>query len=213
VQSSPRRGARADSLDSMAWKSTGPTLPARSVPPDKHEPARDHYGGLIADRARLLLRVTDAAAAIWGRVRVGVHLGRAATTPRWAIRIRRDVRPCRARTGRRGIAFLCGANRSTAAFVPRLRQAFGGVVIANEGFTHETAERVLAAGEADAVAFGHLFIANRICPGRFACVRRSSAATRHVQHARPGRLRRLSDARRSAALPVNASSAHSTRKS
>ena len=42
------------------------------------------------------------------------------------------------------------------------------VYIANEKFTQETAEQVLASGEADAVAFGKLFIANPDLPHRFA---------------------------------------------
>ena len=40
--------------------------------------------------------------------------------------------------------------------------------IANEKFTIETATQALAAGEADAVAFGKLFIANPDLPRRFA---------------------------------------------
>ena len=51
---------------------------------------------------------------------------------------------------------------------PKLKAAFGGVYIANEKFTYETAERAVAAGEADAVAFGKLFIANPDLPQRFA---------------------------------------------
>lgn len=50
---------------------------------------------------------------------------------------------------------------------PQLKAAFGGNYIANEKFTLETANRVLAAGEADAVAFGVPFIANPDLPERF----------------------------------------------
>jgi hypothetical protein len=42
------------------------------------------------------------------------------------------------------------------------------VYIANEKFTLETAEGVIARGEADAVAFGTPFIANPDLPRRFA---------------------------------------------
>jgi 2,4-dienoyl-CoA reductase-like NADH-dependent reductase (Old Yellow Enzyme family) len=45
---------------------------------------------------------------------------------------------------------------------------FGGIYIANEGFSFETANQAIAAGEADAVAFGRLFIANPDLPKRFA---------------------------------------------
>jgi 2,4-dienoyl-CoA reductase-like NADH-dependent reductase (Old Yellow Enzyme family) len=48
-----------------------------------------------------------------------------------------------------------------------MKKAFGGVFIANEKFELETAEQVLAAREADAVAFGVHFIANPDLPRRF----------------------------------------------
>jgi N-ethylmaleimide reductase len=51
---------------------------------------------------------------------------------------------------------------------PQLKKAFGGVYIANQKLTKETAEQLLAKGEADAVAFGQLFIANPDLPLRFA---------------------------------------------
>ena len=54
---------------------------------------------------------------------------------------------------------------------PALRRTFGGVYIANEGFTKETAEQVINSGEADAVAFGKLIIANPDLPKRFAVFR------------------------------------------
>ena len=70
--------------------------------------------------------------------------------------------------GRRKIAFLA-ARESTKAprLGPELKAAFGGVYIANEGFSRETAEAAIEAGEADAVAFGKLFLANPDLPRRF----------------------------------------------
>ena len=71
--------------------------------------------------------------------------------------------------GKRKIAFICARESVQAPRLgPQLKAAFGGVYIANEGFTRESAEQVLAAGEADAVAFGKLFIANPDLPRRFA---------------------------------------------
>ncbi|MBQ0790123.1 MAG: alkene reductase, partial [Cycloclasticus sp.] len=52
-------------------------------------------------------------------------------------------------------------------FTPKLKAAFGGIYIANQGFTKETASEVLKAKEADAVAFGQLYIANPDLPYRF----------------------------------------------
>ena len=51
---------------------------------------------------------------------------------------------------------------------PELKRKFGGVYIANEGFSLDTANQAIAAGEADAVAFGRLVIANPDLPQRFA---------------------------------------------
>jgi 2,4-dienoyl-CoA reductase-like NADH-dependent reductase (Old Yellow Enzyme family) len=41
-----------------------------------------------------------------------------------------------------------------------LKQEFGGVFIANEGFTPESAREIVTSGKADAVAFGKPAIAN-----------------------------------------------------
>ena len=49
-----------------------------------------------------------------------------------------------------------------------LKQAFGGVFIANERFTKEQANAWIAEGKADAVAFGIPFIANPDLPARLA---------------------------------------------
>ena len=47
-----------------------------------------------------------------------------------------------------------------------MKREFGGIYIANEGFTPESAEKLVASGEADAVSFGRLFIANPDLPER-----------------------------------------------
>ncbi|MGZ4999284.1 MAG: alkene reductase [Methylomonas sp.] len=128
----------------------------------------DSYGGPIENRARLLLEVTDAAISVWGAGRVGVHLA-----PRGDAHDMGDSDPLHTfgyvaeQLGRRGIAFIftresLGENRIS----PALKKRFGGVLIANEGFNGETARRVLAAGEADAVAFGKDFISNPDLPRR-----------------------------------------------
>jgi 2,4-dienoyl-CoA reductase-like NADH-dependent reductase (Old Yellow Enzyme family) len=128
----------------------------------------DAYGGPIAHRARLLLEATDAAIAVWGPGRVGVHLA-----PRGDSHTMGDSDPAGTfgyvarELGRRGIAFLCAReHQGPDSLGPALKRAFGGVYIANEGFTAESAEAAIAAGEADAVAFGRSFIANPELPAR-----------------------------------------------
>src|SRR5262249_44764147 len=124
----------------------------------------------IENRARLMLQVTDAVLSVWGAGRVGVHLA-----PRGDLYSMGDSNPAATfgylaeQLGRRGIAFIAaresvGPGRNG----PQLKPKFGGIYIANEGFTFETANQAIATGEADAVAFGKLFIANPDLPKRFA---------------------------------------------
>ena len=130
----------------------------------------DAYGGPIENRARLMLEVVDAAISVWGGSRVGLHLA-----PRGDSHSMGDSDP-RATFGyvareaaRRGLAFLCAREHAGEGRIgPELKATFGGPFIANEGFGPEAAQAALAAGEADAVAFGKLFIANPDLPRRIA---------------------------------------------
>ena len=129
----------------------------------------DDYGGSVENRARLMLQVTDAVIGVWGAGRVGMHLA-----PRGDSHSMGDSDPAAtfgyvaSELGRRGLAFLCVREYlGEGRLGPRLKRLFGGGYIANENFTRETAEQVLAQGEADAVAFGKLFLANPDLPRRF----------------------------------------------
>ena len=129
----------------------------------------DQYGGSIANRARLLLEVTDAVIGVWGADRVGVHLA-----PRGDAHTMGDSDRLALFThvatelGQRKIAFIAAREHKAADWIgPQLKAAFGGVYIANEKFTRETAEAAIEAGEVDAVAFGQLYIANPDLVERF----------------------------------------------
>jgi 2,4-dienoyl-CoA reductase-like NADH-dependent reductase (Old Yellow Enzyme family) len=130
----------------------------------------DRYGGSLENRARLLLEVTDAAIEVWGAGRVGVHLA-----PRGDSQDMGDSNPRETFTyvaselGKRGIAFIFAREKEADdSLSPSLKQAFGGVFIANERFTKDQANAWLADGKADAVAFGIPFIANPDLPERLA---------------------------------------------
>ena len=70
--------------------------------------------------------------------------------------------------GKRGIAFLCAREaQGPGSLGPALKKAFGGIYIANEKFTRESADAIIAAGDADAVAFGVPAIANPDLVERF----------------------------------------------
>lgn len=69
--------------------------------------------------------------------------------------------------GKRKIAFIAAREKLGEERIgPELKSAFGGIYIANEEFTRETGNQVLASGEADAVAFGVPFLANPDLPER-----------------------------------------------
>jgi 2,4-dienoyl-CoA reductase-like NADH-dependent reductase (Old Yellow Enzyme family) len=130
----------------------------------------DDYGGSIENRARLMLEATDAAISVWGAGRVGVHLApRGDTHSMGDSDLARTFEYVARRLGERKIAFICAREYiGPDRLGPKLKAAFGGVYIANEKFTYETAEQAVEAGEIDAVAFGKLFIANPDLPRRFA---------------------------------------------
>lgn len=130
----------------------------------------DRYGGSLENRARLMLEVTDAVIEVWGAGRVGMHLA-----PRCDAHGMGDANPLEtfgyvaAELGKRKLAFICAREaQGPDSIGPQLKKLFGGVYVANERFTHASANAALAAGSADAVAFGVPFIANPDLPARFA---------------------------------------------
>lgn len=130
----------------------------------------DCYGGSLENRARLLLEVTDAVIEVWGANRVGVHLAPRADAHDMGDANRAETFTYVARElGKRGIAFICSREKEADDSLGRqIKEAFGGLYIANEKFDKQSANAALADGWADAVAFGVPFIANPDLPARLA---------------------------------------------
>ncbi|MFA9438421.1 alkene reductase [Uliginosibacterium sp. sgz301328] len=130
----------------------------------------DRYGGSIENRARFLLEAVDALLTVWPADLIGVHLNLMSNAHSM-----HDSNPealfayVAEQLNARGIAFifvreaLDGAKR----LLPTVRARFKGAIIANDGLTRESAEKVLASGEAEAVAFGKAYIANPDLVERF----------------------------------------------
>lgn len=137
---------------------------------DKTNQRSDAYGGTREKRARLMLEATDACIEVWGADRVGMHLAPRADAHDMGDSDRLATFTYVARElGKRGIAFIAAREaRREDSIGPAVKDAFGGVYIANEGFTKETAEQALKDGVADAVAFGKSYIANPDLVARFA---------------------------------------------
>ncbi len=130
----------------------------------------DQYGGTLANRARLMLQVTDAVCEIWPAGCVGMHLA-----PRCDAHDMGDSNPLETFTyicqelGNRNIAFICSrASMGDDNLAKTLKIAFGGTYIVNQGLTHSDAEKAINDGIADAAAWGILFIANPDLVNRFA---------------------------------------------
>jgi 2,4-dienoyl-CoA reductase-like NADH-dependent reductase (Old Yellow Enzyme family) len=148
----------------------------------------DGYGGPVQNRARLMLEVADACIDVWGADRVGMHLAPRMDSHDMGDSDRLGTFTHVARElGKRGLGWIHAREaqigpdtklvdsqgnpreiKNRESIGPAIKQAFGGPFIANEGFTQESAELALAGGQADAVAFGKLFIANPDLVERFA---------------------------------------------
>ncbi|MET4574902.1 N-ethylmaleimide reductase [Stenotrophomonas rhizophila] len=129
----------------------------------------DEYGGGIENRTRLLDEVVRVIASEIGAERTGVRL-----SPVTPANDARDSQPqpLFERAVERldaigGLAFVhviegaTGGPRDNIAFdYAALRAKFKGPWIANNGYDKDSAERAIASGYADMIAFGRAFIAN-----------------------------------------------------
>ena len=107
--------------------------------------------------------------SVWGAGRVGVHLApRGETHDMSDSNIAAVFLHAARELGKRKLAFLCAReSHDKPSLGPSLKQAFGGVFIANESFTAEAAREAIRSGAADAVAFGKAAIANPDLVARF----------------------------------------------
>jgi N-ethylmaleimide reductase len=137
----------------------------------------DVYGGPVENRARFLLEVTEAVAKVWGADRVGVRL-----SPLGSFNSMSDSNPeatfghAAAVLDRFGLAYLHAAMLFAAldpsspdhSMARVLREKFHGPLIINGGYGRDTGNAVLAAGLADLVSFGAIYLANPDLAERFA---------------------------------------------
>lgn len=130
----------------------------------------DRYGGSIENRARLLMEITDAVTGVWGADRVGLHLAPRGDSHDMGDSDPRALFTHVARQMRdRGVAFIClREHLGPNGLMDDIKAAFGGIVIANEGLTRDSAQDLIRSGRADAAAFGRDFIATPDLPRRFA---------------------------------------------
>ena len=168
--------ARAAGFDGVEIHGANGYLPDQFLQ-DGTNRRTDGYGGAIGNRARFLLEVTQAAIDVWGADRVGVRL-----SPSGSYGSMSDSDPqatfghAAAKLDAMGIGYLHVVEpriRGTELIAEaepvaarHLRTIFKGTLIAAGGFDGASAEAILQAGDADAVAFGRAFIGNPDLPER-----------------------------------------------
>jgi N-ethylmaleimide reductase len=135
----------------------------------------DAYGGSIENRARLMLEVAKAVSAEAGADRTGIRISPVTPAndvsdshPQPLFDYIVDHLNALKLVYLHVIEGATGGPRDIAPFdYASLRKRFSRAYMANNGYDFELANKVLAAGEADLIAFGKLFISNPDLVERF----------------------------------------------
>ncbi len=128
----------------------------------------DAYGGSIENRAKLMLEVSKVVAAEAGADRTGIRISPVSpandiseSNPQALFDYIVDHLNALKLTYIHVIEGATGGARDFAPFdFASLRKRFKGAYIANNGFDFDLATKVLAADQADLIAFGKPFISN-----------------------------------------------------
>ncbi len=132
----------------------------------------DRYGGSAANRARFLCEILTAICSAWEPGRVGLRI-----SPLNSSNQMIDSDPISTftalaeRLNEFNLSFLHVMRGDFAQVqggdvLSPIRKAFKGPIVANMGYTPDEAERAVADGLVDAVAFGKAFLANPDLPER-----------------------------------------------
>ena len=139
----------------------------------------DEYGGTIENRARILFEILDAFNGVIDYSRVGIRFNPSAhnlfgmqvdeqTIPTFEYIIKK--------LNDYGLAYIhltepftdvSAVPHAVGEVAKHFRPLYNGTLIINKGFTKQSANEVLAANDADLVAFGVPFIANPDLVERF----------------------------------------------
>jgi N-ethylmaleimide reductase len=135
----------------------------------------DEYGGSIENRYRFLEQVVEATTSVWPH-RVGVHLApNGSFNDMGSPDFREQFTYVAGQLDRFGLAYLHLVDGLAFGFhklgepmtLADFRKVFHGPLIGNCGYTKETAEQAIAAGDADLISFGRPFISNPDLVERF----------------------------------------------
>ncbi len=166
--------AKAAGFDGVELHAGQGYLPMQFLSPNSNQ-RDDKYGGSAANRVRFVAEALEAAVDVFGGERVGIRIA-----PGNSFNDVYDDNPVETYT-----TLLQAIKPLNVAYVhvvtpaPQMshnvpddvtglvRNNFDGVLIRNGGYDKEKAEAALKSGDADAVAFAKLFLANPDLPARF----------------------------------------------
>ena len=129
----------------------------------------DQYGGSVENRYRLLDEVIQAVSEVWTASRVGVRLSpNGIFNDMGSPDFREQFTFVAKQLDRFGLGYLHVMDGLAFGFhelgepmtLEEFRQVFHGMLIGNGGYTPETAEKAIAEGHADMIAFGRPFLSN-----------------------------------------------------
>lgn len=137
----------------------------------------DAYGGSVAKRFRFLREIVDALLAVWPAGRIGVRLSPNGNfNDMGSPDFRETFLYAAAELDRYGLAYLHVIDGLGFGFhelgrpmtLAEFRTVFTGPLLGNSGYGQETAEKAIAAGHADLIAFGRPYLSNPDLVERFA---------------------------------------------
>ena len=129
----------------------------------------DAYGGSIENRYRFLDEIVQAVTSVWPANRVGVRLApNGVYNDMGSPDYREQFTYTAAQLDQYGLAYLHVMDGLAFGFhqqgepmtLDDFRKVFHGVLMGNCGYTKEAAEKAVAEGHADLIAFGRPFISN-----------------------------------------------------
>ncbi|WP_299460991.1 alkene reductase [uncultured Gimesia sp.] len=136
----------------------------------------DQYGGSVENRYRFLKEVVEAVTSVWPANRVGVRLSpNGVFNDMGSPDFREQFTFVASQLDHFGLSYLHVMDGLAFGFhelgeqmtLAEFRNIFHGPLIGNCGYTQEMAEKAVAEGHADLIAFGRPFISNPDLVARF----------------------------------------------
>jgi N-ethylmaleimide reductase len=137
----------------------------------------DQYGGSIANRYRFLQEVVEAVLTVWDAGRIGVRLSpNGSFNDMGSPDYRESFTYIAQQLNSYQLAYLHLLDGLAFGFhelgepmtIAEFRKIYAGVLIGNCGYDRTDAEKAIASGDADLVAFGRPYISNPDLAARFA---------------------------------------------